>query len=223
MSTRPPLSEIVTRLAVGELTWADLVVPEEVRSALEALSRRVADGGLVAVVAGPPGVGKTFATRVWAESLRLELWQVDCTRLLTRHGDTATTRGLDEVCGFGERPPGVLLLDRPGPLVARDPAAFLERLRRRRGPSVLELDAPDSAPAGLPAVILTRPDREQRCRHWQALVERVSPLSAPDYERLADLELVGARIDAAVSAVVLAHGDERLETEALIRAAAAPG
>jgi len=215
----PPLADVVTRLPVGELTWGDLVVPSGVRERFASLGDAVLAGGLMIVISGPAGVGKTFAARVWAESLRLDLWRVDGELLLERHGAGVGTRGLDEVLAFGRRPLGVLVLDRPERLVATCGDALLARLTDRRAPTVFEIgeQVPPSL-AGLPRVTLTRPGRELRRRQWQLLVERASPLSAPDYERLADLELTGAAIEAAVQAVVLGAGDERLETDALVAA-----
>lgn len=216
----PALSDVVTRLPVGELTWDDLVVEPAARELLGALGDDVPAGGLVVVIAGPGGVGKTFATRVWAESLRLDLWRVDCALLDERHGERTAARGLDEVLAFGRRPLGVLLLDRPGSLVDRAGPALWERLAKRRAPTVLELG--DEIPPSLrelPAVRIDRPGSELRRALWQRLVERASPLSDVDYDALAALELTGAQIDAAVRTVVLAHGDERLETSALVDAA----
>lgn len=216
----PALGDVVTRLPVGELTWDDLVVEPEVRDGLLALGDAVLSGGLVVVVAGPGGVGKTFATRVWAESLRLDMWRVDCALLLERHGDRVATRGLDEALAFGRRPLGIILLDRPGELVRRERDALLGRLGERRAPTVLELDA-DVPPEveGLPLIRIGRPGPALRRRQWERLVRRASPLSSPDYDALAALELTGAQIDAAVRKVVLEGGDERLATEALVAAA----
>lgn len=60
------LGALARRLPIGELVWDDLVVEESVRSELERLVTPAAAGGLVVVFRGPPGVGKTFAARVWA-------------------------------------------------------------------------------------------------------------------------------------------------------------
>ena len=205
---------------MGELTWDDLVVESGVRERFASFGDAVLAGGLVLVISGPAGVGKTFAARVWAESLRLDLWRIDAELLLERHGDGVVTRGLDEVLAFGRRPLGVLLFARTERLVAAHADALLARLAERRAPTVIELGerVPRSL-STLPVVALTRPGRELRHRQWQRLVERASPLSAPDYDRLADLELTGAAIEDAVRAVVLGAGDERLETAALVAAA----
>jgi hypothetical protein len=217
----PSLGDVVTRLPVGELTWDDLVVDPSVRERFASLGDAVLAGGLVLVISGPTGVGKTFAARVWAESLRLDLWRVDVELLLERHRDGAAARGLDEVLAFGRRPLGVLVLDRPERLLATSGDTLLARLADRRAPTVLELGGEvPSTLSTLPAISLARPGRELRRRQWQRLVERASPLSAPDYGRLADLELTGATIDAAVRQVVLSAGDERLETDALVAAVA---
>src|SRR4051812_22768839 len=197
----PPLGDVVTRLPVGELTWDDLVVEAGASEQLRSLGGSVPDGGLVLVVAGPPGVGKTFSVRVWAESLRLDLWRVDCPLLLERHGDRVAGRGLDEVLAYGRRPLGIILLDRADVLLDLDVEAILARLADRKAPTVLELESAAGLPpaaGALPVVSVGRPGVALRRRLWQHLVEHVSPLSEVDYDALAALELTGAQIDAAV-------------------------
>jgi hypothetical protein len=176
------------------------------------------------LVKGPAGAGKTFAVQVWAESMRLDLWRVDCPGLVARHGNGVATRGLDEACAYGERPHAVLLLHDADALPREAVAALVERAATRRAPTVLEARAvrEDDVVAGLPAdvarVWIAFPDAGLRRRHWERAVSRASPLSRPDLDALAALEVPGAVIEAAVRAVVLAKGDERVETDDLVAA-----
>ena len=217
------------RLPVGELTWSDLVVEPDVASRLGALADLAVAGGLTVLVHGAAGVGKTFATRVWAESMRVDLWRVDSASLLRRHAGATGTRGLEEVFAYGERPHAILLfhdaeaLAAPG---AGDALAMLvARASGRRAPTVLETRDPtvdalrDAVGEHVAIVGLGFPDAGLRRTLWERLVLRASPLSRPDLDALAALELPGASIDAAVRAVVLEHGDERLTTESLLAAA----
>lgn len=213
--------DVVRRLAVGELGWDDLVVAPAVTERLRALVDRAALGGLTVAIHGPAGVGKTFAVRVWAEAMRLDLWAVDCLALVDRHGPGASTRGLEEALAFGERPHAVLLFHAAAVLPDDALAALLDRGAARRAPTALEtrpaLGVP--LPAEVARVELPFPDASLRRRHWERLVARASPLSHPDLDALATLEAPGAAIDAAVRHVLLAAGDERLETDALLAAA----
>jgi len=93
----------------------------------------------------------------------------------------------------------------------------------RRAPTVLEARSGDELlarlPPGVERVTLPFPDRALRRALWERLVVRASPLSRIDLDALAGVEAPGAVIDAAVRAVVLARGDEQLETEHLLEAA----
>jgi hypothetical protein len=210
---------------VGELGWDDLVVADEAGESLRALVGRAAVGGLTLAVAGRAGVGKTFAVRVLAEAMRLDLWCIDCPGLVARHGEAAGSRGLDEVLALGERPHAVILFHDADALLAVDGAldGLVERASVRRAPTVLEARSGDELlarlPPGVERVTLPFPDRALRRALWERLVGRASPLSRIDLDVLAAVEVPGAVIDAAVRAVVLARGDERLETEHLHEAA----
>ncbi len=218
-------ADVARRLAVGELGWDDLVVAADVVDALRSLAGVAAGGGLVAVVDGPPGVGKTFAVQAWAESMRLDLWRVDCRRLVERHGVGVAGRGLDEALAYGVRPHAILLFHDADTLPVTAVEALVGRALGRRAPTVLEarMPAADALVAGLPVEVhrirLQLPDRALRRRHWELAVGRASPLSRPDLDALAALEVPGATIEAAVRAVVLAKGDERVETVDLVAAA----
>lgn len=213
--------DVVRRLAVGELGWDDLVVEPAVSELLRGLADRAALGGLTVAIHGPAGVGKTFAVRVWAEAMRLDLWAVDCPALVERHGPGTSTRGLQEALAYGERPHAVLLFHDAAALPVAALTALLGRAAARRAPTVLETRAPLQGPrlAEVARVELPFPDASLRRRHWERLVARASPLSRPELDTLARVEAPGAVIDAAVRQVVLAAGDERLETDVLVAAA----
>ena len=219
-----PRPDVARRLPVGELDWDDLVDAVGGGRVLPIACWQRRRGGLVVAISGPAGVGKTFAVQVWAESMRLDLWRIDCPRLVARHGEGVSTRGLDEALAFGERPHAVLLFHDADALPQEAVAALLARAATRRAPTVLEARAerPDDVVAGLPddvaRVWIAFPDVELRRRHWERAVSRASPLSRPDLDALAALEVPGAVIDAAVRAVVLASGDERVETADLVAA-----
>jgi hypothetical protein len=222
------LADVVRRLPVGELGWDDLVLPQEVVLRLRALVPAALPGGLVVALHGAAGVGKTFAVRVWAEAMRVDLWRVDCRALVDRHGSAAARRGLEEVLPLGERPHAILLFDHAEALVAPPAGDALEALLAhaagRRAPTALELrdDVLELVVPRLPVTVelvaLPFPDAEVRRRLWETLVARASPLAQPDLDALAELELPGAAIDAALRRVVAEHGDERLSTDALVRA-----
>jgi hypothetical protein len=213
---------VVGRLPIGELGWDDLVVPPDVTAALRGLAADAADGGLVVLMVGPCGVGKTFAARVWAEAMRLDLWRIDCPLLVARHRAAVASRGVDEAVVHGDRPHAVLLFHAADALPADAVAAVLARAANRRAPTVLETQSAEALgailPQGVARVDFPFPDAVLRRHHWERAVTRASPLSRPDLDALAALEVPGAAIDAAVRAVVMAKGDERVETDDLVAA-----
>ncbi len=219
-ASRDPLSF----LRVRELTWHDLVLPRDVLDGLRRLCARAADGGLVAVVSGPPGVGKTVAVRACAEQLRLDTWRVDCGLLVERHG-AATAAVLPEVLAVGERPHAVLLfhdaewLFEPGAAGAGD--RLLDLGRERRPPTVLETREPGlehaGAVASVPRVELPFPDEGARAELWRRLSWQAHPLLELDVHALARLAAPGATIERALDLALERSPDELPTTVDLFR------
>ena len=211
-------------LRVRELTWHDLVLPRDVLDGLRRLSAQAADGGLVAVVSGPPGVGKTVAVRACAEQLRLDTWRVDCALLVERHGE-ATAAVLPEVLAVGERPHAVLLfhdaewLAEPGAGGAAD--RLLDLARKRRPPTVLETREPGLLRAGgvaeVPHVELPFPDEVARAELWRRLAWQAHPLLDLDVEALARVAAPGAAIERALGLALDRSPGELPTTADLLR------
>lgn len=123
---RHRLGDVATLLEPHQ-TWADLVVPDDVRFQLrEIVSRHrhrstVLQGwglarlvgtaqGMAALFDGPPGTGKSMAAGIIARELELDLYQVDLSRVVSRYvGETEKnlSRVFDEV----ERANAMLLFD----------------------------------------------------------------------------------------------------------------
>jgi hypothetical protein len=209
---------------VRELTWHDLVLPEETLAGLRGLCAAAPAGGLVAVVSGPAGVGKTVAAQTCAEQLRLDTWRVDCGLLVERHGE-ATTTVLPDVLAACERPHAVALFHDAEWLWERTAGAAGARLLElgavRRSPTVLETRDGSSVTAGLPHVELPFPDREARAELWRRLAWRAHPLLRLDVDRLADVPVAGAAIERALLLTVERAQEERGElpaTDDLLRA-----
>jgi hypothetical protein len=217
-------------LRVRELTWLDLVLPDETLAELRALAASASGGGLVALVTGGAGVGKTIAVRTIAEQLRLDTWRVDCRLLVELRGD-ATDAALPELLAVGDRPHAVLLFHDVEWLFA--PAAgsagkrLLDLAPARLPPTVLETGAPELLPealTGLPRVVIPAPDVAARAELWRRLAWRAHPLAVLDVERLAAIPAPGAQIERALDRVVDEAGGREPDTERLLAALGdAPG
>lgn len=104
--TRTHLGEL-GRLVECPFSWDDLVLPEKTRAALDdflfearervrfwedAAARRLfpRGTGLVALMTGPPGTGKTMAAQVIAAELELDLFRIDLATCVSKYiGETA--------------------------------------------------------------------------------------------------------------------------------------
>src|SRR5205085_1136161 len=109
------------------LTWDDVVLPDEVMSALVdvlnharyrtqvldgwGFRRKLAYGrGLSCLFSGPPGTGKTMVAAVLADALGRELYRIDLSRVTSKWvGETE--KNLARVFDEAERAQVILLFD----------------------------------------------------------------------------------------------------------------
>src|SRR5262249_55219164 len=119
--------DTLARRIESTATWDDLVVPAEARRGLDALVRFVRyratvysewgfhgagtrGRGLSVLFAGPSGTGKAMAAEVLANELRLDLFAVDLSALVSKYiGDTE--KNLRRVFDSAEAGGALLLFD----------------------------------------------------------------------------------------------------------------
>lgn len=132
-----------TRGRLGELgflldcpfDWGDLVLRDELRDSLEEFvfearervrfwedrgaKRLFPRGtGLVGLMAGPPGTGKTMAAQVVAADLELDLFRINLSTVISKYiGETA--KNLDKIFSRASRMNAVLLFDEADALFAK--------------------------------------------------------------------------------------------------------
>lgn len=120
------LGDLARRLRVTQ-TWDDIVLPDEQADAVEDLVARaqqrhrvydewgfaakVGRGlGIAALFSGPPGTGKTMVAGLIAEALRLEIYQADMSKLVSKWiGETE--KNLAELFDAAEAGHAILLFD----------------------------------------------------------------------------------------------------------------
>ena len=202
------------RLLPVERGWDALVAGPEALNGLRALCAAVPQGGVVAIVQGPAGVGKTLAAEVAATQLRLDLVAVDAPGLVRARGD-ASGRLLAPVFRAADRPNAVVVLegaDALGGPAAGDAAALA---LKRRPPTLLEtreparLDPALTEAAGL-VVDLTTPDEAARRTLWQRMLWEAEPTANVPVDELAREALTGGEIrDRVRRGAARARGERR--------------
>ncbi|MGV9264243.1 ATP-binding protein [Kitasatospora sp. NPDC003701] len=239
LRTRPRLDALAQRLET-RVTWEDIVLPEDARRALREIAdqlahrttvyetwgfgERVTRGlGLGALFAGPSGAGKTMAAEVLAQHLRLDLYRIDLSAVVSKYiGETEKNLGrlFDAAEGGGS----ILFFDEADALFgkrsevkdAHDRYAnievnyLLQRMESHRGLAVLATNLRSA----LDGAFLRRlrfivefefPGPDQRREIWEKAFPAAAPRDALDYRRLARLPASGGMIrNIALNAAFLA-------------------
>ena len=223
--TRPRLDALAQRLET-RVVWDDIVLPAESRQALERIADQVAHRtmvyetwgfgervtrglGLSALFSGPSGAGKTMAAEVLANHLKLDLYRIDLSAVVSKYiGETEKNlrRLFDAADGGGS----ILFFDEADSLFgkrsevkdAHDRYAnievnyLLQRMEAYRGLAILATNmrgALDNAFLRRLRFIVEFqfPGPEQR----RTIGEKAFPAGAPrdelDYDRLAQLQVSG--------------------------------
>jgi SpoVK/Ycf46/Vps4 family AAA+-type ATPase len=254
---RPRLDDLAQRIA-GEAGWDELVLPpgqvqtlREVALHVRHRSRvyeqwgfggRGSRGlGISALFAGPSGTGKTMAGEVLARELRLDLYRIDLSAVVSKYiGETE--KNLRRVFDAAEEGGAVLLFDEADALFGKrsevkdshdryaniEVSYLLQRMEAYRGLAVLTSNARDA----LDNAFLRRirfvvhfpfPDAGQRAEIWRRVFPAATPTEGLDWTKLARLNVAGGNIrNIALSAAFLAaDAGEPVRMPHLLRAARA--
>ena len=257
LSARPSLDTLAQRLAL-KVTWDDLVLPAEETDILHQIAAQVqqrntvyeqwgfADKmnrglGINALFAGPSGAGKTMAAEVLANSLRLNLYRIDLSAVVSKYiGETE--KNLRRLFDAAEDGGAILFFDEADALFGKrseikdshDRYAnieinyLLQRIEAYRGLAILATNlrsALDTAFLRRLRFVVTFPfpGVAERKRIWQKVFPPDVPLDTLDFDRLARLELTGGSIHnvALNAAFMAAHaGKGSKVTMALVLSAA---
>ncbi|HET7229005.1 MAG TPA: ATP-binding protein, partial [Longimicrobium sp.] len=238
---RPRLDDLAQRIETGA-GWDDLVLPEPQARTLREIAvhvrhrarvygdwgfgRRGARGlGISALFAGPSGTGKTLAAEVIAAELRLDLYRIDLSQVVSKYiGETE--KNLRRVFDAAEEGGAVLLFDEADALFGKrsevkdshdryanvEVSYLLQRMEQYRGLAVLTTNLKDS----LDTAFLRRlrfvvhfpfPDAAQRAEIWRRAFPRATPTEGLDAEKLSRLGVAGGNIrNIALNAAFAAAG-----------------
>jgi hypothetical protein len=226
--TRPALSRLAEKID-ARATWKQLVLPPSELALLKQIAgqvrtrSRVYDEwgfrarmtrglGVSALFAGDSGTGKTMAAEVLANDLKLDLYRIDLSAVVSKYiGETE--KNLREVFDAAERGGAILLFDEADALFGKRSEVkdshdryanievdyLLQRMESFAGLAILATNiksALDTAFVRRLRFIVTfpYPGPAERRRMWEGVFPEGTPLGKIDHERLARLHLTGGNI-----------------------------
>lgn len=211
--------------------WENIVLPEEELGTLKELvammrfrslvleewgvgKQLASSSGVSALFAGEPGTGKTLAAQVVAAELKLDLYRIDLSRVVSKYiGETE--KNLDQIFDEAQNSNAVLFFDEADALFGKrsevkdahdryaniEVGYLLQRMETYSGMTVLatnlRTNLDDAFTRRLNFIInFPFPDEEQRLRIWKVLLPANLPRSADiDWEFLArKFNLAGGNI-----------------------------
>jgi hypothetical protein len=252
---RPRLDDLAQRIdSCAE--WDDLVLPEAQKQLLRDLAAHVRNRatvyerwgfagrgtrglGISALFAGASGTGKTMAAEVLASSLRLDLYRIDLSAVVSKYiGETE--KNLRRIFDAAEEGGAVLLFDEADALFGKrsevrdshdryaniEVSYLLQRMECYRGLAILTTNMKSAVDAAFLrrirfVVQFPWPDAEQRSEIWRRVFPPATPTEGLDLHELAQLNIAGGSIRniALHAAFLAADVGEAVRMEHLLRAA----
>jgi len=225
---RPRLDDLAQRIT-PVATWRDLVLPEPQLRALHEISAHVrqrarvyldwgfaAKGerglGISALFAGSSGTGKTLAAEVLANDLRLDLYRIDLSQVVSKYiGETE--KNLRRVFDAAEEGGAVLLFDEADALFGKrsevkdshdryaniEVSYLLQRMETYKGLAILTTNLKNAVDTAflrrLRFIIqFPFPDAAHRAEIWRRIFPVETPTEDLDVSRLGRLSITGGNI-----------------------------
>jgi hypothetical protein len=254
---RPRLEALAQRIEPAA-RWEDLVLPEKQLDLLRQIALHVrhraqvyqawgfeAKGarglGISGMFAGPSGTGKTMAAEVLANDLRLDLYRIDLSQVVSKYiGETE--KNLRRVFDAAESGAAILLFDEADALFGKrsevkdshdryaniEVSYLLQRMEAYRGLAILTTNRKTA----LDQAFLRRirfvvefpfPDAAQRAEIWRRVFPDSTPVDGLQVDRLARLNASGGHIRniALGAAFLAAEAGQPVRMAHLLRAARA--
>jgi hypothetical protein len=253
--SRPRLDDLAQRIQPAAI-WDDLVLPEPQRQILHDVGAHIrqrarvyetwgfaAKGarglGISALFSGASGTGKTMAAEVLANELRLDLYRIDLSQVVSKYiGETE--KNLRRVFDAAEEGGAILLFDEADALFGKrsevkdshdryaniEVSYLLQRMESYRGLAILTSNMKNALdPAFLRRirfiVQFPFPDAVERADIWRRVFPPNTPTEGLDVSKLAQLNVAGGNIrNIALNAAFLAaDAGEPVRMTHLLRAA----
>jgi len=226
--TRPKLAELAQQI-VPKARMEDLVLPEREKQLLREIAIHVAQRhkvyeewgfeaissrglGISALFAGPSGTGKTMAAEVLANELRMSLFRIDLSTVVSKYiGETE--KNLRRVFDAAEDGGAILFFDEADALFGKrsevrdshdryaniEIGYLLQRMENYQGLAILATNMKNALdPAFMRRirfiVNMPFPDEKSRAEIWRRIFPPNTPTSGLDYGRLARLNITGGTI-----------------------------
>ncbi len=252
---RRNLADLAQRV-IPAAAWKDLVLPDAAMQALKEItvqvrqrfkvyatwgfSSRIPRGlGIAALFSGPSGTGKTMASEVLASELKLDLYRIDLSQVVSKYiGETE--KNLRRIFDAAEDGGAILLFDEADALFGKrsevkdshdryaniEISYLLQRMEDYRGLAILTTNMKEA----LDSAFLRRlrfvvqfpfPGVAERKEIWDGIFPADTPTRNLDVEKLAKLNVSGGNIrNIAMHAAFLAAGsDEPVSMKQILRAA----
>ncbi|MEA3207804.1 MAG: hypothetical protein QOE70_861 [Chthoniobacter sp.] len=255
LQARPKLEDLTQRLH-STAAWTQLVLPAPQMQTLRDIAvqvrhrARVCDEwgfaeqstrglGLSALFCGPSGTGKTLAAEILANELRLDLFRIDLSAVVSKYiGETE--KNLRRVFDAAEEGGAVLLFDEADALFGKrsevkdshdryanvEVSYLLQRMEAYRGLAILTTNMKDALdPAFLRrlrfVVPFPFPDQAQRAEIWRRIFPPKTPTETLDPGVLSRLSISGGNIRSIALNAAFAAADaaEPVRMHHLLRAA----
>ena len=239
------LGDVAQRIPAG-FTWDDLVLPEETLEQLRdvvrfarqrpflleewGFARKLPYGrGVSAILAGPPGTGKTMVAQLLAHELGYDLFRIDLSQVVNKYiGETE--KNLARIFAEAESSHAVLFFDEADALFAKrtdvrssndryanlEVNYLLQRMETCDGVTLLATNLEQGLDEAFKrrvrfAVQFDLPDVAERERLWRSMFPPETPLAPDiDWHLLADsFEMAGGYIKKAVLRAALAAAEAR--------------
>jgi AAA+ superfamily predicted ATPase len=236
---RPRLEDLAQRIAPAAL-WDDLVLPESQKQTLRVLADQVRHRmmvyetwgfsekgrrglGVSALFVGGSGTGKTLAAEVLARELRLDLYRIDLSAVVSKYiGETE--KNLKQVFDAAEEGGALLLFDEADALFGKrsevkdshdryaniEVGYLLQRMEAYQGLAILTSNLKSAIDRAFQRrlrfiVNFPFPDALQREAIWRRVFPAKTPTHALEPSRLSQLNMAGGNIrNIAVNAAFLA-------------------
>jgi hypothetical protein len=236
---RPKLEDLAQRI-VPCATWDDLILPDPQENILRQLAAQVRHRmkvyetwgfaekgrrglGVSALFTGVSGTGKTMAAEVLARELRLDLYRIDLSAVVSKYiGETE--KNLKQVFDGAEEGGVLLLFDEADALFGRrsevrdshdryaniEIGYLLQRMEAYQGLAILTTNLKSSMDTAFQrrlrfTVNFPFPDAAQREAIWRKAFPAATPTEGLDSRKLAQLNVTGGNIrNIALNAAFLA-------------------
>ena len=253
--TRPRIDALAQRLE-PRVGWDDIVLPDSARALLQQVADQMAQRttvyeqwgfgtrinrglGVSVLFAGASGTGKTMAAEVLAARLRLDLYRIDLSAVVSKYiGETE--KNLRRLFDAAEGGGAILFFDEADALFGKRSEVkdshdryanieinyLLQRMEAYRGLAILATNmrgALDSAFLRRLRFIVEFPfpGAAERREIWRKSFPAASPVGDLDFDRLAQLPVTGGMVrNIAVNAAFLAAAADSQITMAFVLAAA---